>query len=331
MRRILVGANTRGYGKRFADVLRRAQAAASTTASIVEAIERDLLEDAHGSAWVTDDQIEHAFVSRTFYGVVGQERLRLILGAIDYQLHVEHPKGEHPVFDYDALQIEHILPRSWSQSWSIQYDNEAMGTLRAQERDRAVNRIGNLTLVTTPLNPAMSNQMEHPGARATAPPVDGGRTGLSWRTRSIWCRLQLSRQDEPSGRPTAGTYTSPPTVCDRTAFFVPADEAFHLQMLLDPLEKQLDLPPRLVQVGNRLPHPTSCCSSRTRSSAAFPRPSSRPAAACPDRPCGYAHWSTRSSGRSTPRSGCRRRAHAPPDSARSASGGSTKVTPRCCN
>ena len=26
-------------------------------------------------------------------------------------------------------------------------------------------------------------------------------------------------------------------------------------MLLDPLEKQLDLPPRLVQVGNRLPHP----------------------------------------------------------------------------
>ena len=32
----------------------------------------------------------------------------------------------------------------------------------------------------------------------------------------------------------------------------PADEAFHLQMLLDPLEKQLDLPPRLVQVGNRL-------------------------------------------------------------------------------
>ena len=157
MRRILVGANTRGYGKRFADVLRRAQAAASTTASIVEAIERDLLEDAHGSDWVTDDQIEHAFVSRTFYGVVGQERLRLILGAIDYQLHVEHPKGEHPVFDYDALQIEHILPRSWSQSWSIQYDNEAMGTLRAQERDRAVNRIGNLTLVTTPLNPAMSN------------------------------------------------------------------------------------------------------------------------------------------------------------------------------
>ena len=48
MRRILVGANTRGYGKRFADVLRRAQAAASTTASIVEAIERDLLEDAMG-------------------------------------------------------------------------------------------------------------------------------------------------------------------------------------------------------------------------------------------------------------------------------------------
>ena len=77
--------------------------------------------------------------------------------------------------------------------------------------------------------------------------------------------------------------------------------------------------------------PTLCCSSRTRSSAAFPRASSRPAAACPDRPCGYAHWSTRSSGRSTPRSGCRPRAHAPPDSARSASGGSQRSPPGCCN
>ena len=38
-------------------------------------------------------------------------------------------------------------------------------------------------------------------------------------------------------------------------------------------------------------------------------------------------WSTRSSGRSTPRSGCRRRAHAPPDSARSASGGSQRSPP----
>ena len=102
-------------------------------------------------------QIEDAFVNRTFYGVVGQDRLRLILGTIDYQMHADHPLGEHPSFDYDALQVEHILPQSWRKSWPILSDDETSGALLEQERDRAVNRIGNLTLVTSPLNPSMSN------------------------------------------------------------------------------------------------------------------------------------------------------------------------------
>ena len=157
MRRILVGANTRGYGKRFVDVLKGAQAAGRAGTSVVEAVEQGLLEAGDNLTWVTDAQIEDAFVNRTFYGVVGRDRLRLILGAIDYQMHVDHPLGEHPSFDYDALQIEHILPQSWQKSWPILSDDEASGALLEQERDRAVNRIGNLTLVTSPLNPLMSN------------------------------------------------------------------------------------------------------------------------------------------------------------------------------
>ena len=157
IRRILVGANTRGYGKRFADLLRNAQAATDVSASVADAIEQGLLEDPYDSPWMTDQQIAEAFVNRTFYGAVGRDRLRLILGAMDFQMHVEHPKGEQPEFDYQALQVEHILPQSWEQSWSIQTDDLAADTLRKQKREAAVNRIGNLTLVTGPLNPAMSN------------------------------------------------------------------------------------------------------------------------------------------------------------------------------
>lgn len=157
IRRILVGVNTRGYGKRFADLLRNTQAAADVGASIVDAIEQGLVEDRHDSPWMTDRQIEDAFLNRTFYGAIGQNRLRLILGALDFQMHVEHPKGERPVFDYQALQVEHILPQSWEQTWSIRMDDQAAYTLRKQEREAAIHRIGNLTLVTGPLNPAMSN------------------------------------------------------------------------------------------------------------------------------------------------------------------------------
>lgn len=157
MRRVLAGANTRGYGKRFADLLRNAQAAADVSESIADTIESGLLEDRDDSPWMTDQQVEEAFVNRPFYGVVGQDRLRLILGAVDYQMHVEHSKGEHPVFEYQALQIEHVLPRSWEQSWPIRTEGQATDVLRKQKREAVINRIGNLTLVSSPLNPAMSN------------------------------------------------------------------------------------------------------------------------------------------------------------------------------
>lgn len=107
--------------------------------------------------WPTDDEVEWAFVNRQFYDNVTQERIRILLGAIDRQLHLDHPKGEHPTFDYNALQVEHILPQSWSTYWPMETGDDAERTLLGQERDRAKNRIGNLTLVTGPLNIPMSN------------------------------------------------------------------------------------------------------------------------------------------------------------------------------
>jgi hypothetical protein len=157
MRRVLVGANTRGYGKRFVDVLKRAQAAVAAGTPVVEAIEQGLLDAGDNLMWITDGQVEDAFVGRSFYGVLSQERLRLILGAFDHQMHVEHPKGEHPTFDYNVLQIEHILPQAWRQNWSVEAADDTSRALLEQARDRSVNKIGNLTLVTAPLNPAMSN------------------------------------------------------------------------------------------------------------------------------------------------------------------------------
>lgn len=157
MRRVIVGANTRGYGKRFVDALKGAQAAALAGASVAEAVERGLLDVGDNMAWMTDAQTEAAFVSRPFYGAMGQERLRMILGAIDHRMHVEHPRGEHPSFDYDVLQIEHILPQSWRQYWPVDTDDETRRALLEQARESAVNRIGNLTLVTGPLNLPMSN------------------------------------------------------------------------------------------------------------------------------------------------------------------------------
>lgn len=158
VRRLIVGANTRGYGKRFVEVLKAGQSAASRGSSIATAIEASLLTAGTDNlTWPTDDDVEWAFVNRQFYDNVTQERIRLLLGAIDRQLHLDHPKGEHPTFDYESLQIEHILPRKWSTHWQPIAEDEAGRILLEQERERAKDRIGNLTLVTGPLNIPMSN------------------------------------------------------------------------------------------------------------------------------------------------------------------------------
>jgi len=158
VRRVIVGANTRGYGKRFVDVLKSAKRALDNDESIPEAIEAALLDAGDSNlTWPTNDEVVTAFVERPFYDNLTQERIRMILGALDHQMHRDHPKGEHPVFNYDSLHIEHLLPQKWRTHWPIDCEDDAERALLEMERDRVKNRLGNLTLITGPLNIPMSN------------------------------------------------------------------------------------------------------------------------------------------------------------------------------
>ena len=96
--------------------------------------------------WPTDADVEEAFLTRPMYSSLGQDRLRLLFGALDERMHADHVKGERPHFDYQKLQIEHIIPIAWRQNWPVSGSDGAAQQLAEQDRDRAVNRIGNLTL-----------------------------------------------------------------------------------------------------------------------------------------------------------------------------------------
>lgn len=79
--------------------------------------------------------------------------LRLLGGA-------GNPKTEPAVFDYSRLQIEHLMPQRWEKHWPLPaYVNEdpARQELATAERSAAVDRIGNLTLVTSAFNQGVSN------------------------------------------------------------------------------------------------------------------------------------------------------------------------------
>jgi hypothetical protein len=157
MRRMVTGANTRGYGTFFVEVLKAAQAAHLEGRNISDAVTAYLTSASQGLAWPTDDDVAASFASNKFYHSFTQERIRLVLGAIDKHLQNENPRTEPATFDYEQLQIEHILPSSWQLHWPLNIEDAAQLELATQQRHSVAHRIGNLTLVTSRFNQGVSN------------------------------------------------------------------------------------------------------------------------------------------------------------------------------
>ena len=158
IRRMAIKAQTRAYGQAFAEVLRAAQKAkAHPGLAIVEA----LRQGPYRYPWPTDEQLVEQFRSSAYYGYGGiaQYRLRLLLGEVDARLQRDdYHKGEPlKTIKYDTLQVEHVLPRSWQEHWGVEASDQGKKIVLEKERSDHVHRIGNLTLVSKRLNPAMGN------------------------------------------------------------------------------------------------------------------------------------------------------------------------------
>ncbi|HEY0018007.1 MAG TPA: DUF262 domain-containing HNH endonuclease family protein [Longimicrobium sp.] len=156
VRRMAVKWQTRGYGTVFADVLRAGRSASEHPGfAIIEA----LRAGPHGYNWPSDADLMEQFRTTRYYGPGGinQERLRLLLSAVDARLQHAPHKGEPVSINYDVLQIEHIIPRGWKEFWPVMAENEAERMRLEQQRESHVHRIGNLTLVSSLLNPSLSN------------------------------------------------------------------------------------------------------------------------------------------------------------------------------
>jgi uncharacterized protein with ParB-like and HNH nuclease domain len=158
VRRLLTGANTRGYGKVFVDVLKAAaEVVQHSNISIAETIRSGLQQNPGQLGWPTDQELISAFTTRKIYSVMTQERIRLVLGAIDEHLQRSNPKTESAIFAYEKLQIEHVMPQGWRDYWPLYAAEEADKLREAQRRDEIVHQFGNLTLVTSTFNQAVSN------------------------------------------------------------------------------------------------------------------------------------------------------------------------------
>lgn len=152
VRRMVCRSTTKDYNKLFLDALGELKEndPAAADASLERYLARQQSESRY---WPTDAQFKDALINLPLYRLLTRPRLRFILEALEDALRGPKTEAEHVV--RKKLTIEHILPQSWRDFWSDPIGGDP--TQAVLDRDRCLHALGNLTLVTNSLNPALSN------------------------------------------------------------------------------------------------------------------------------------------------------------------------------
>jgi hypothetical protein len=118
---------------------------------------RDHLRSKAGdiNRWPGDDELLEILTTRDAYGSVAQRRLVMLLSGVERSLYTNKtealsvPKG---------LSLEHLMPQGGERNWPLPSCQTAEDKVAAtEERNARIHKLGNLTLVTTPMNSSLSN------------------------------------------------------------------------------------------------------------------------------------------------------------------------------
>ena len=152
VRRVVCGYQTRGYGTLAISLLDRV-AAVPADQPAAPAIIAALTEATGSDRWPDDEAFRAEWARKKFYGNLRRNRVLMILRAIEERYQRDGTKSE-PVlsFNFDELEIEHILPQAWEQHWPL---DESIIT--RDDRNWRLHGIGNLTLVSGSLNKDLSH------------------------------------------------------------------------------------------------------------------------------------------------------------------------------
>lgn len=160
LRRDICGLTTKNYNKLFVGLIPKLRETASDQ---VEALIANLSE--RGSdidRWPDDEEWHTAWMDRDQYSGARRNRLNHLFEIIEAEFRNERNED---IEIKSALTIEHIMPQKWQETWPLpgyedidsiddfdmNYRPKMLG------RNRVVNTLGNLTLLTQKLNSSVSN------------------------------------------------------------------------------------------------------------------------------------------------------------------------------
>lgn len=148
VRRTICRLTAQGYNRLFVDLVKLLTDSDSDEDEAVY----DFLtsSDAESARWPADTELIGVLQEVPLYRALVRKRLVMLLTALEHDLRTEKTE---PIQIPAGLSVEHVLPQKWQKHWPLADATDE----RIQQREARLHRLGNLTLVTSKLNPSMSN------------------------------------------------------------------------------------------------------------------------------------------------------------------------------
>ena len=150
VRRFVCGFTTKSYNRTFTTRLlaELAKERRSDGAALREKLKNLTGDSQH---WPSDAEFEQGWCYRALYQGKNTGKVRAILEALELG---RRTNKQELLPLPDGLTVEHVMPQKWDANWSI--PNSSAEALA--DRKRLLHSIGNLTLVTSSFNSALSNE-----------------------------------------------------------------------------------------------------------------------------------------------------------------------------
>lgn len=176
VRRAVCGLTPKNYNNWFMSVRRQWIKGPMTRTTLKELLASS--PNSPAARWPDDTEFSHALqTAPTYYGNLDAARCRMLLTELEGWLRLTKRTEEPTIPDLSNLDIDHILPRSWYEHWTLPDGSKATlveseaakqqelmgGTLSNRyqailRRTKAIPTLGNLTLLNLSVNREAQNK-----------------------------------------------------------------------------------------------------------------------------------------------------------------------------
>jgi uncharacterized protein with ParB-like and HNH nuclease domain len=164
LRRALCGLTTKNYNRVFLSLTKTMRTEGASSDSIIDHL-RNLSGDS--TVWPTDGAFRDAWMARHAYATLQNPKVVLLFKRLNETF---ISSKQETVTVEGPLTVEHLMPQDWAAHWPLPDGSagitgadlwltppENPRAMASKSRNQLVQTIGNLTILTQPLNAAASN------------------------------------------------------------------------------------------------------------------------------------------------------------------------------